>query len=144
MLKIAAKIVVATLIASMSLITIGVYDEASPGKLEPRDYIVKYSNVYGVDPCLALAISRLETGNWKSDAFKNLNNFGGMQISGQCLKFQTREEGAKEFIENLYYNYIQIGLTSPETIANKYCPDNSEQWQNAVNNIMLEEKGGRE
>lgn len=77
---------------------------------------------YDVDWKLAIAISKHETGNYKSNAFKNLNNVGGNFRKGKLMKFETLEEGIKFFVNNIKVNYINKGLTSIEDIGNKYCP----------------------
>lgn len=105
----------------------------------PRREIIKKSNIYGINPRLAVAISRLETGNWTSKGYTLQNNFGGMQVDGRTLCFETKTEGLATFIENLKYGYIDRGLTSPKEIAKVYCPDNAEHWAREVEKIMEEE-----
>ena len=41
------------------------------------------------------------------------------------------EEGINAYLENLYYNYYAIGLTTPETINPKYAE--STAWASRVN-----------
>ena len=77
---------------------------------------------YDVDWKLAIAISKHETGNYKSNAFKNLNNVGGNFRKGKLMKFETLEDGIKFFVNNIKVNYINKGLTSIKDIGSKYCP----------------------
>lgn len=87
---------------------------------------------------ILIAISRLETGNWTSPAYSDWNNFGGMSINERPMAFDSRIEGCRAFVENLIENYIEEGLTTPESIGSKYCPVNSE-WPELIKEIMEEE-----
>lgn len=84
--------------------------------------IKNIADKYDVDWKLAIAISKHETGNYKSNAFKNLNNVGGNFRKGKLMKFETLEDGIEFFVKNIKVNYINKGLTSIEDIGNKYCP----------------------
>lgn len=88
--------------------------------------IKKYADEYGIDYKLAIAISKHETGNYTSYAFKSLNNVGGMMYwngTKSTLKsFNSLDEGIDAYISNLKYNYIDVGLTTIEEIGNIYCP----------------------
>lgn len=84
--------------------------------------IKNIADKYDVDWKLAIAISKHETGNYKSNAFKNLNNVGGNFRKGKLMKFETLEDGIEFFVKNIKDNYINKGLTSIEDIGNKYCP----------------------
>ena len=90
----------------------------------------KYSIEYGVDPYLALAITLHETGcTWNcSSLVKKCNNVGGMKGSGcgSYAAFSSLDEGIEAMIRNLANNYINVGLTTPETIGRKYAA--SETW----------------
>lgn len=47
----------------------------------PREQIIQLTYDYNINNktlAILIAISRLETGNWTSPAFVELNNFGGM------------------------------------------------------------------
>lgn len=87
---------------------------------------------------LLVAISRLETGNWTSTAYSDLNNFGGLSENERPMAFDNQEEGCRAFVENLTENYIKEGLTTPEEIGAKYCPVN-EEWPELIKEIMEEE-----
>ncbi len=90
----------------------------------------KYSIEYGVDPYLALAITLHETGcTWTcSSLVRKCNNVGGMKGSGcgSYASFSSLEDGIEAMIRNLANNYINVGLTTPETIGRKYAA--SEIW----------------
>ena len=90
---------------------------------------------YSVDYRIVLAIARLETGWFKSSAFLNQNNPGGLSRNEQPLYFSTQEEGVEAFVSNLKFNYFDQGLNSPSKIGTKYCPVNP-QWASMVERLM--------
>lgn len=96
----------------------------------------KYSIEYGVDPYLAVAISLHETGcTWTCSALvRNKNNVGGMRGRGEWLAFESLDAGIEAMISNLSRNYIQKGLTTPESIGPKYAM--SETWAGKINNYI--------
>ena len=91
---------------------------------------------YGIDAKLAIAIARLETGHFTSEAYTEGNNVGGLSHDEQPIEFKDLERGVEAFVMNLYYNYYAEGLDTVEEIAPKYCPVNQEQWAEAVTEIM--------
>ena len=98
----------------------------------------KYSIEYGVDPYLAVAITLHETGcTWTcSNLVRSCNNVGGMRGQG-CngwAAFESLDAGIEAMIRNLSRNYIQKGLTTPETIGPKYAM--SQTWAGKINNYM--------
>lgn len=90
---------------------------------------------YGVPFDIVLAIARLETGWFKSDAYIYRNNPGGMSINEIPLSYATIDEGVDAMVSNLADNYFDIGLTTPEAIGSKYCPVNPE-WSVIVRELM--------
>lgn len=90
---------------------------------------------YKVPYDLALAIARLETGWFKSNAYINKNNVGGMISKGKLMSFNSLNEGVEAFISNLSRNYIKLGLDTPEKIGKKYCPFNAE-WPEIIRKLM--------
>lgn len=118
-----------------------VVKEKSKIKLsDPRALIKLACKESGVDPALAIAISRAETGNWTSDLYKSNNNVGGMRANGEWIKYSTLLQGVNAYVINLKKNYIDLGLTTPELIGAKYCPNNPSGWVKLVNKIMMEER----
>jgi len=91
---------------------------------------------YGIPSDIVLAIARLETGHFKSRAFTEYNNPGGMSIREVPIKYDTIEEGVEAFVGNLAKNYFAKGLTTPEAIGKKYCPVNYDHWVNIVTQLM--------
>lgn len=90
---------------------------------------------YSVDYRIVLAIARLETGWFKSSAFLNQNNPGGLSRNEIPMSFSTQEEGVEVFVSNLKTNYFDQGLDSPSKIGTKYCPVNP-QWASMVERLM--------
>lgn len=96
----------------------------------------------GLDPYLALAVVLHETGcKWNcSYLASKCNNFGGQKGSvdgkscGSYKHYPTREDGLKGFIDNLFYNYYDIGLTTPEAINKKYAE--STTWAIKINKYI--------
>ena len=91
---------------------------------------------YGISDKIPLAIAKLETGHFTSNAYLNYNNPGGMSINEVPIKYDTIEDGVEAFISNLAENYFAKGLTTPESISKKYCPCNAETWANIVTQLM--------
>lgn len=92
----------------------------------------------GLDPYLAVAIVLHETGcSWDcSELVKQCYNVGGQKGAPGCWggsyqAFNSMEEGINAYLENLYYNYYAIGLTTPETINPKYAE--STVWSTKIN-----------
>lgn len=91
----------------------------------------------GLDPYLAVAIVLHETGcSWDcSELVNQCYNVGGMKGAPGCWggsykAFNSMEEGIISFMDNLYYNYYTIGLTTPEAINTKYAE--SQTWYSKI------------
>lgn len=108
------------------------------------NFIASYSIEKGIDPYLATGIILHETGcTWNcSSLVKNCHNVGGMKGSG-CGSygyFATLEEGITRFIDNIYNNYYLYGLTTADTMGNKYAEDPN--WSMRVNSHIEKIKNG--
>lgn len=101
-----------------------------------EDMICVECDKYGVDAELALAIARLETGHFTSEAYTEYNNVGGLSRDEEPIKFKDLETGVEAFVRNLHDNYIAEGLDTVDEIAPKYCPVNQEQWAETVKALM--------
>lgn len=86
-----------------------------------------------VDPYLAIAISRLETGHYTSTAFIEGNNFGGITIRGEVASFDSLASGLDRYVSLLGW-YSRNGMTTAELMQSTYCPPN-ENWDEVVNEI---------
>lgn len=92
----------------------------------------------GLDPYLAVAIVLHETGcTWQcSQLVTACYNVGGQKggpgcFGGSYKAFTTLEEGINSYLDNLYYNYYALGLTTAETINPKYAE--STTWASKIN-----------
>lgn len=104
--------------------------------LSVEDMICMECDKYGIDAELAVAIAKMETGHFTSDAYTAGNNVGGMSIDEVPMTFKSLERGVEAFVKNLYYNYYQQGLDTVDEISEKYCPINQEQWADTVKELM--------
>ena len=86
-----------------------------------------------IDPYLAIAISRLETGHYTSTAFIEGNNFGGITIRGEVASFDSLASGLDRYVSLLGW-YHRNGMTTAELMQSTYCPPN-ENWDEVVNEI---------
>ena len=97
-------------------------------ELTIEERIKESCDKYGIPFDIVLAIARLETGWFKSNAFVNGNNPGGVShnVNGEYVPiyFDTIEEGVEVFVSNLANNYFGIGLDTVAEIGAKYCPSN--------------------
>lgn len=108
---------------------------------DPRVLIKMACEIYDLDYTLVVSIARLETANFTSDIYLENNNVGGMRGEDGWAVYSSLIEGVNEYIINLKDNYINQGLTTPESIQPKYCPtkDGKINWAKQVRIIMLEE-----
>lgn len=91
-----------------------------------------------IDPYLAIAISRLETGHYTSSAFINGHNFGGMTNSHGVMSFDSISIGLEKYVNMLKW-YYKNGMDTPDKMRLTYCPPN-EDWANIVSSIYNEYK----
>lgn len=95
-------------------------------------------DIYDVPYDIVLAIARLETGWFSSDAYIYGNNPGGMSVNEVPITYSSLDEGVEAMVSNLAKNYFGIGLTTPEEIGSKYCPINPD-WPVVVRELMAME-----
>lgn len=86
-----------------------------------------------VDPILAIAISRLETGHYTSRAFVEGNNFGGITVESGVKSFDSLNEGLERYITLLEW-YHDEGMNTAEKMQATYCPP-FEDWDEEVNAV---------
>lgn len=97
--------------------------------------IYKACEKYHVPFYIVLAIARLETGWFTSDAYLYRNNPGGLSRNEVPLSFSSKDVGVDRFVKNLKENYFDEGLDTPYEIGQKYCPVNPD-WANMVSRLM--------
>ena len=107
-------------------------------KLTVEELIALKCDKYDVPYDIALAIAKLDTGHFTSDAFLEGNNPGGMSIDEVPIEYNSIDEGVNAFVLNLADNYFGQGLTTAKEIGKKYCPCNN-NWARTVEKIMEEQ-----
>ena len=86
---------------------------------------------------LLMAISKHETGNWTSKAFKNKNNFGGVMCNTGLRTYESFEDGLNGFVNLLKNRYFGKGLNTIEEIGNVYCPVGASNDPTGVNKYWI-------
>lgn len=86
---------------------------------------------------ITIAISKWETGNYTSNAFKNKNNVGGMMCQSGLISYNSLDEGIHAFVKNLKNNYFDIGLDTIDKIQTKYCPVGAKNDPHNLNQYWL-------
>lgn len=87
---------------------------------------------------ISIAISKWETGNYTSVAFKEKNNVGGMMCNNTLRVYDSLDEGIEAFINNLKNNYFDMGLDTLEKIQPKYCPIGADNDPKGLNQYWLD------
>jgi len=120
-----------------------------------EEYKVKYySDIFGIDPALVLAIQYQEASenglHYNSSAYLEYNNPAGLisPSTSKLWEFKSSDEGIIEHIYQLKKNYIDKGITTPESIKSTYAPDGAlndptnlnNNWLSGVNYFMEEIK----
>lgn len=82
---------------------------------------------------LVVSISRHETGNWKSNAFINKNNFGGVMCNTGLKVYNNYNDGLNGFVNLLKNRYFDKGLDTIEKIGAVYCPVGASNDPTGVN-----------
>ena len=112
--------------------------EEDPVKeLTVQDQIVMACEEAGVNPEIAVAISRVETGHFASKAFTKLHNVGGLSVNEEPIAYESLEEGIADFVNCLAW-YQEDGLVTVEEIGKRWCPENYEAWVSLVKKVMEE------
>lgn len=86
---------------------------------------------------MIVAISKHETGYWKSPAFIDKNNFGGVMASYGIKIYASYEEGLDGFVTLLKNRYFDKGLDTIEKIQPVYCPIGAKNDPNNKNIYWL-------
>lgn len=102
-----------------------------------ENLIIYYSNIYDIDTNLALSIGAAESGYYKVKYMLKKNNvYGGMGKNG-LIRYDNIEVGVLKYIRLLSNNYFNKGLTTPESIGRKYCPQINENGQKVASSHWL-------
>lgn len=88
------------------------------------DYILNVGKEYNIDPYVIAAVTIEESGRGTSALARNNNNLHGRKASGGGWKsFPSFEACFTDFGAYLSQYYLDVGLTTLDTIQNKYCPN---------------------
>jgi flagellum-specific peptidoglycan hydrolase FlgJ len=102
--------------------------------------ILEIEKMYGINSYFTIAVMKLESGHGKSQIAKTKNNLFGLNAIdsdtyNKALSFNTKGESVEKFGHIISEFYIDMGLTSVEKVAVKYCGANS-NWPALVKSIM--------
>lgn len=112
-------------------------EPATEPELTVQEQIEMECEKCGVDAGIAVAIARVETGHFTSQAFTEGNNVGGMSVNERPIAFDTLDDGVTAFVDCLAW-YQADGLETVEEIGKRWCPANYEAWVSLVNQMMEE------
>lgn len=103
------------------------------------DYIVQKADEYGIDYRLIPAIAQQESNLCKIIPPETYNCWGWGIHSRGTLGFDSYEEAIDTVMLGLKKEYIDKGLTTPDTIWKKYTPSSPDgAWAKGVNQFMAE------
>lgn len=103
-----------------------------------ENYMVQKADEYGLDYRLIPAIAQQESNLCKIIPPKTYNCWGWGIHSKGTLGFQSYEEAIDTVMTGLKKEYIDKGLTTPDTIWTKYTPGSPDgAWAKGVNQFMI-------
>ncbi len=103
------------------------------------NYIVEKSDLYGIDYRLIPAIAQQESNLCKIIPPETYNCWGWGIHSRGTLGFASYEEAIEAVMTGLKSEYIDKGLTTPDTIWKKYTPSSPDgAWAKGVNQFMAD------
>lgn len=116
--------------------------ERVESNLTIRELVYKYADAFILDRDDALSISCAESGWFKEAIATEKNNpYSYTLLSGSLANFETLERGILEGELNLKENYYDRGLTTLESFARIYCPENDD-WLSFVKSVDRDLKNG--
>lgn len=103
------------------------------------DLLVERADIYGLDYRLIPAIAQQESNLCKLIPFDSYNCWGWGIHSKGTLGFKSYEEAIETVMAGIKKEYIDKGLTTPDTIWKKYTPGSPDgAWAKGVNQFMAE------
>lgn len=103
------------------------------------NYIVEKADKYGIDYRLIPAIAQQESNLCKIIPPETYNCWGWGIHSKGTLGFNSYEEAIEAVMTGLKSEYIDKGLTTPDTIWKKYTPGSPDgAWAKGVNQFMAD------
>ena len=100
------------------------------------DYIVDIADEYGIDYRMIPAIAMQESNGCKYIPEDSYNCWGYGIYGDKVLRFSDYKQGIKTVAKGLRSNYLDDGLTTPDTIMARYTPQSRGSWAFAVNHFM--------
>lgn len=95
--------------------------------------LVALEETYGINGLFCLAVASYESGHGTTS--QSINNPFGMMSSSGLIKYSSIPTAVDAWGSNMYNNYIGCGLTTLNSIANKYCPG-STVWASNVQSFI--------
>lgn len=95
--------------------------------------LVALEETYGINGLFCLAVASYESGHGTTS--QSINNPFGMMSSSGLIKYSSIPSAVDAWGSNMYNNYIGCGLTTLNSIANKYCPG-STVWASNVQSFI--------
>lgn len=103
------------------------------------NYLVEKSDQYGLDYRLVPAIAQQESNLCKIIPPETYNCWGWGIHSKGTLGFDSYEEAIDTVMKGIRSEYIDKGLTTPDTIWKKYTPGSPDgAWAKGVNSFMAD------
>lgn len=103
---------------------------------DQADYIVKMADTYKLDYRLIPAIAMQESNLCKY-IYEGSHNCWGWGIYGnKVTRFDSYSEAIETISRGIKKNYIDKGLTTPESIMRKYTPPSDGSWAFGVNTFL--------
>lgn len=103
---------------------------------DKADYIVKLADQYKLDYRLIPAIAMQESGLCKHIYEGSYNCWGWGIYGNKVTRFDSYEEAIETISRGIKKNYIDKGLTTPESIMRKYTPPSDGSWAFGVNTFL--------
>lgn len=118
-------------------------NEKVESNLTIRELVYKYADAFDIDRDIALSISCAESGWFKEGIATVKNNPYSYRLSsGPFATFDNLERGILEGELNLKINYFDRGLTTIDSFARIYCPENTSHWLSLVKGVDKKLKNG--
>lgn len=103
------------------------------------NYLVEKSDQYGLDYRLIPAIAQQESNLCKIIPPETYNCWGWGIHSKGTLGFDSYEEAIDTVMKGIKSEYVDKGLTTPDTIWKKYTPGSPDgAWAKGVNSFMAD------
>lgn len=103
------------------------------------DFLVQQADINGLDYRLIPAIAQQESNLCKIIPPKTYNCWGWGIHSKGTLGFTSYEEAIETVMKGIKKEYIDKGLTTPDTIWKKYTPGSPDgAWAKGVNQFMAD------